>query len=451
MTLTVPPDTITDDDAGSSFFRTPPNDVDAERAVIGSMLIAKYAIDECADIVTSGEFYHPKHGVIFDAIVHLHWNQQPADAITVADHLERRGELSRVGGQAYLHQCVAAIPTAANGSYYASIVADKAVLRRLTEAGTRIAQLGYTEGGGSVDDLVGAAQSEVDNVARGQILDIEAVGAYVDEVVEETYDDRQFVTTPWPSVNKIIDGFEPSRVYTTAARPGGGKSIWMLQACLWMAQKHGRPAAISSMEMPRGEVVLRALALMSGVDYRKIKDGKSLSQFQRQQVTEAQGTLRRLPLFIDDRADQTVEMMRSFARQVKNRSGLGILGIDYVQLFNPSPGRKFGTRQEEVSHMSRQVKMTAKALEIPVIMLAQLNRVEGKPKLTNLRESGSLEQDSDVVVLLHREDDPETGEPLDDLWGLVAKNRSGPRDAFNLCFDGPRMRFTEHPDPIEGM
>jgi len=454
MTTTVPPDSHSAFDDGDSLYRTPPNDLHAERAVLGSMLIAKYAIDECADILGhSGVFYHPKHATIFEAVLGLHWEGLPADAITVADKLDRAGELGKIGGQSYLHELIASIPTAANGSYYAGIVVEKSTQRRLVEAGTRIVQLGFAGGTGSTDDLVGAAAAEVEGVTQMQATDVEAIGSYLDDVVEATWDEKTYMSTPWAPVNRIIGGFEPGRVYTFGARPGGGKSIAMEQACLWVAQKHQLPAAITSLEMPRSEFALRALALMSGVDYNKIKNPRTLSQFERQQVGEAQSTLRKLPLFIDDAPNQTVERMRTHSRQVKNRCGkLGIVGVDYAQIFDPTPGRKFGTRQEEVAHISRQTKMTAKALEVPVILLAQLNTRDGsKPTLGSLRESGSLEQDSDVVILMHRDTDEATGAPLDDLMGLVAKNRSGPQGAFNLFFDGARMRFTEHPDPIEGM
>lgn len=443
------------DDYDGPAFAVPPHDLDAEKAVLGAMLMSKYAIDECADIVIPQNFYHPKHAIIFDAITWLHWNQQPADAITVADHLARVGDaLDRIGGASYLHELVASVVTAANATYYAGIVSDKALQRQLIESATKILQMGYaaTGTGGEVDDLVGSAQAEIDSVARGQVTELVEGSSIIDDVLEATWEDRVTLTSPWPSLNAIIDGYEPGRVYTVAARPGGGKSIAMLDTALWFMRKHKKAAAITSLEMPANEVLLRALANMSGVDYRKIKNPREMNDFQLGRLREARDEFKRLPtLWIDDRPDQTVEMMRSFVRQAKNRSDLGFLGVDYVQLFKPSAGRKFGTRQEEVAHMSRQIKMTAKAMEIPVMMLAQLNRVEGKPKLTNLRESGSLEQDSDVVILLHREMDEQTGVPSSDLDAIVAKHRSGPQDGFSLYFDGARMRFTEHPDPIEGL
>ena len=437
---------------GEAFGLTP-YDVDAEKAVLGAMLTAKFAIDECADVVIPENFYYPKHELIFDAITFMHWNQQPVDAITVADYLSRKGDgLDKIGGQAYLHELAGSVVTAANATYYAGIVSDKAMQRRLIEASARIAQMAYQPGlsGGEVDDVVGAAQAEIDSVVRGQATELKDAASDIDALLEAVWTHKTLPSSPWPSYTRLIDGFEPGRVYTFAARPGGGKSISLIDICLWFLRKHKKAAAITSLEMSETEVIMRVLANMSNVEYGKIKNPDLMTAFQRDRVTEATQELKRLPkLWIDDRADQTVEMARSFARQCANRSDLGIYGLDYVQILRPSPGRKFSNREQEVAHMSRNIKMTAKALHLPVIMLAQLKRSDKKPVLSDLRESGSLENDSDVVTLFHREDD-ENGVPSTDLMGIVAKNRSGPMDAFNLYFDGPHMRFTEH-DQMEGM
>lgn len=451
MTLTTTPSSPDD-----LTFGQPPSDTTAEKAVLGGMLTARYAIDECLDIVFPQDFYWPKHETIFNAIAYLHWNStpgsgksQPVDAITVADYLSRQGadELARIGGQSYLHELLASVVTASNASYYAQIVHEKAMLRRLVEAGTRIVQLGYATGGGDVDDIVGAAQAEVDSVAKGQVTELVTAAETIDEMIEWTYSDQVFYSTPWGPVNKTLRGFEPGRVYTIAARPGVGKSIALLDASLWMLTKHRKAVALCSMEMGRHEVYGRMLANLANVDFGKIMNPRLLSKLECEFRDEAVAQIKKLPpLFVEDAAEQTVENMRSFARQCSNRADLGLVGIDYLQLFKPSPGRKFGNREQEVAHQSRQVKVTAKSLQVPVINLAQLNRIEGKPKLHNLRESGSIEQDSDVVVLLHREDDVETGEPLDELLGQVAKHRGGPRGGFSLFFDGPHMRFSEHED-----
>lgn len=432
--------------------RVPPQNRYAEQCVLGGMLLSTRAIDECADIVIGPNFYDPRHELIFHAVTSIHWEGLPVDVITTGDWLERKGDLRRVGGQSYLHELVSAVPTAANAPYYANIVVEQAVLRGLVEAGTRIVQLGYAQEPGDVDDILGAAVREVDSVGRGKVAELTAAASLIDDVIERTSDENTRLSTPWPSFTRILDGgFEGGKVYSIGADTSMGKTIMLFNIARHFLLHHRKAFAATSMEMSADELLLRLVADIGNVALSKIKNPDSLSALERRAVADAQATIKRMPpLWIDDRTDVTVEMMRSYMRQAANRSDLGGVGIDYLQLFATSTGRKFGTRQEAVAHQSRQVKMTAKMLDRPVFLLAQLSRRDGgRPVSSDFKESSAIEQDADVVAMLHRDRDAATGY-LSSVAGVsVEKNRGGATDGFVLHVDGPRMRMTESdPDDV---
>jgi replicative DNA helicase len=422
---------------------TPPNDLAAEIACLGGMILDRHTIDDCLDIVVGPDFYRPAHEAIFLAIAHLHFEGEPVDAITVADHLRDRGDLARVGGAAYIHHLVQSTPVAASAAYYAEIVADLSIRRRLVEAGTRIAQLGMSQGAGDSGEIIAAAQSAVDAVDARRATELVSGADALPEVLAalDSPDLAGALSTPWPSLTGYLGGgFAKGRVYVIGARPSVGKTAVALSIALWVMQRHGKSVAFSTLEMPREEIVTRLLSQMSGVP---LTSGK-VQDFQRVLLEQAASTLRSLPpIWVDDREQVDPAMVRSHARAAKSRSDLGLIVVDYLQLME-SAG-KVESRQQEVAKFSRAIKKTARALDVPILLLSQLNRQsemrgpDAPPRLADLRDSGAVEQDADVVMLLHKPD-----REREDLDLRVSKNRQGPRDVLSrLTFDGARMTITE--------
>ncbi len=428
--------------------RVPPQDLHAEQSVLGSMLINKDAIADSLEAVKAHDFYRPAHELIFDAVLDLFGRGEPADAITVADELSKRGDLTRIGGQAYLHQLIQAVPTAANAGYYAEIVHERAVLRRLVEAGTRIVQMGYAQGEGDISDIVNRAQAEVYNVAEkrggedyhvlGEILDetlteIEAASGRTDEMIG--------VPTGFIELDELTNGLHPGQMIVVAARPAVGKSTLGIDIARAAAIKHKMATAVFSLEMSRTEITMRILSAEATIQLQDLRKGLK-SQDQWNKLARIMGKISDSPLFIDDSPNMSLMEIRAKCRRLKQQHNLKIVIIDYLQLM--SSGKKVESRQQEVSEFSRALKLLAKELEVPVIAISQLNRgpeqrTDKRPQMSDLRESGSIEQDADLVILLHRDrSDPERDGEAD---VIVAKHRNGPTKDIVLAFQGHYSRF----------
>lgn len=432
--------------------RVPPQDVAAEQSVLGSMLLSKDAIGECSEIVQSIDFYRPAHETIHEAAVDLFSRGEPVDAITVSDELSKRGDLSRVGGTAYLHQLIASVPTAANASYYAQIIAERAMLRRLVEAGTRIVQMGYAQGGGDVEDIVNAAQAEVYGVAdrrKGEdyLALSELLEPTLDEIEHNAGSSGEMVGVPtgFTSLDELTNGLHPGQMVIVAARPAVGKSTFALDVARTAAIKHQLPTVVFSLEMSRTEITMRLLSAESEIPLQHMRKGR-LEDRHWTKLAETQGRLQDMPLFIDDSPNMALMEIRAKCRRLKQRHNLKLVIVDYLQLM--SSGKRVESRQQEVAEFSRALKLLAKELEVPVIALSQLNRgpeqrVDKKPQMSDLRESGSIEQDADVVILLHRESMYERESPREgEADVIVAKHRNGPTDTVVVAFQGHYSRFT---------
>ena len=428
--------------------RVPPQDLGAEQSVLGSMLLDKDAIADCLEAVKGHDFYRPAHELIFDAVLDLFGRGEPADAITVADELSKRGDLTRVGGQAYLHQLIQSVPTAANAGYYAEIVHERAVLRRLVEAGTRIVQMGYAQGEGDVDDIVNRAQAEVYSVAekRGgedyavlsEILDetlteIEAASGRTDEMIG--------VPTGFIELDELTHGLHPGQMIVVAARPAVGKSTLGIDIARAAAIRHKMATAVFSLEMSRTEITMRVLSAEATIQLQDLRRGLK-NQDQWNKLARIMGKISDSPLFIDDSPNMSLMEIRAKCRRLKQQHNLKLVVIDYLQLM--TSGKKVESRQQEVAEFSRALKLLAKELEVPVIAISQLNRgpeqrTDKRPQMSDLRESGSIEQDADVVILLHRDrSDPERDGEAD---VIVAKHRNGPTADIILAFQGHYSRF----------
>lgn len=436
---------VTDSAPGDPDRRHPPQDLAAEQSVLGGMLLSKDAVADVLERLRPGDFYRPAHQNVFDAILDLYSRGEPADAVTVAAELDRRGLLQRIGGAPYLHTLIATVPTAANAGYYAGIVAEKAVLRRLVEAGTRVVQYGYAGAeGADIAQVVDRAQAEIYDVTeRSAASDCVALEELLGPTMEEIDAIAAHgglakgVPTGYHDLDEVTTGLHPGQLTLIAARPGVGKTVMacdVLRAC---SIRHGLPSVMFSLEMSKSEIVMRLLAAEAKVRLADMRAGR-MTDDDWIRLASRLSDLSSAPLYIDDSPNLTLTEIRSKARRLKQRNGLRLLVVDYLQLM--SSGRRYESRQQEVSDLSRGLKLLAKELEIPIVALSQLNRgpeqrLDKKPMLADLRDSGSLEQDADIVLLLHRPDgfnpdDPRAGE----VEVTIAKNRAGAQARCSLAF-----------------
>ena len=432
--------------------RTPPHDLLAEQSAIGGMLLSKDAVADVIESVRAIDFYMPRHEVIFDAILTLYSHGEPTDVIAVTDELTKTAELTRAGGADYLHTLTGVVPTAANAGYYASIVAEKAVLRRLVEAGTRIVQMGYASEG-EVVDLVNNAQAEIYGVTGGVEAEdfiplTVAVETAIDEIEAAKGRDGSMtgVPTGFAELDDLTNGLHPGQLIIIAARPALGKSTLALDFARAASIKHNLPSIFFSLEMGRSEIAMRLLSAEASVPLQNMRKG-TVDSRDWTTIAATRGRINDAPLYIDDSPNMTLVEIRAKCRRLKQRVGLKMVIIDYLQLM--TSGKRVESRQQEVSEFSRALKLMAKELQVPVIALSQLNRgpeqrSDKMPALSDLRESGSLEQDADMVVLLHREsayekENPRAGEA--DL--IVAKHRNGPTRTVTVAFQGHFSRFTD--------
>lgn len=430
--------------------RTMPHDDVAEQSVLGGMLLSKDAIADVVESLRASEFYKPAHETIYEAILSLYGHGSPADAITVADELKKRGELARVGGAAYIHTLIASVPTAANAQYYAEIVKEHAIMRRLIEAGTKIAQLGYANET-EVDTLVDQAQAEIYAVTDGN-----AKEDYVSfsEALEETINEIDAnsnrpdgvygVPTDFIEFDELTGGLHGGQMIVIAARPGVGKSTLALDIARSAAIHHQMTTVFFSLEMSRTELAMRILSAEGKISMGRLKKG-DLDTEGWTNLATLQGRIDSAPLFIDDSPNMTLMEIRAKCRRLKQRNDLKLVVLDYLQLM--SSGKKVESRQQEVSEFSRSLKLLAKELDVPVIALSQLNRgseqrTDKRPMVSDLRESGSIEQDADMVILLHREDmyNPDS-ERVGEADMIIAKHRGGPTRTIPLAFSGKYSRF----------
>jgi len=432
--------------------RTPPHDLLAEQSALGGMLLSKDAVADVIETLRGADFYVPKHELIFEAILSLYSHGEPTDVVAVTDELIKTGDLQRAGGADYLHSLTSIVPTAANAGYYASIVSERALLRRLVEAGTRIVQMGYN-GQGEALDLVNNAQAEIYSVTGAEAaedyvpLEV-AVGAAIEEIEAARGRDGQMtgIPTGFAGLDQLTNGLHAGQMIVVAARPAMGKSTLALDFARAAAIKANMPTIVFSLEMGRSEIAMRLMSAEGAVPLQSMRKGM-LDSRDWTTIAATRGRINDAPLYIDDSPNMTLVEIRAKCRRLKQRVGLKMVIIDYLQLM--TSGKRVESRQQEVSEFSRALKLLAKELQVPVIALSQLNRgpeqrQDKKPAISDLRESGSIEQDADMVILLHREaaydkESPRAGEA--DL--IVAKHRNGPTDTITVAFQGHFSRFTD--------
>ena len=419
--------------------------------MLGSILVDNEAIIKIADLVVADDFYIAKHGLIFSAMIDLYENRQPIDLLTLANKLEGAGELEKLGGAAYLTELVDGVPTAAHVVHYAGIVAHKSTLRRLISAAQKITDMGYDENS-PLDGLLDEAEKTLFEVSQQNLkqnfIPISSILIESFDRLDELHKDNnklRGIPTGFRALDHTLAGLQKSDLIILAARPSMGKTTLALNIAQHVAVKEGIPVGIFSLEMSKEQLIDRLLAGESGVDSWKLRTGQ-LEDSDFPKINHAMAVLSDAPIYIDDQAMTNVMEMRTKARRLQSEHDLGLIVIDYLQLMSGRNSRS-DNRVQEVSEISRSLKGLARELNVPVIALSQLSRsVESRtpqvPQLSDLRESGSIEQDADVVMFIYREDyyNPETDrQHIADI--LIRKHRNGPTGQTELYFHPELLTF----------
>lgn len=428
----------------------PPQNTEAEISVLGAVLLDKDAIIKIADIVTPDDFYKDSHGRIYRAMLDLYEHREPIDVVTLTNKLDELKDLDKVGGGSYIATLASSVPSAANIVYYAKIVADKSVLRRLIHASGDITELAFREEK-EIPEILDKAEQAVFSVSqkhtKGTFIAIKDVLTDSFDRLDELHrnkDKLRGVPTGFKDLDNLLAGLQPSDLIILAARPSMGKSSLAINIAQHVAINEGIPVAIFSLEMSKEQLVDRLLSAEANIDSWKLRNA-NLSDSDFQKIGEAMAKLSEAPLFFDDSVGINAMEMRTKARRLQSEHGLGLIIIDYLQLMQ---GNGSSNRVEEVSDISRSLKGLARELNVPVIALSQLSRaVENRPsripQLADLRESGSIEQDADVVMFIYREDYYEKDTEKKNIADvLIRKHRNGPVGQVELFFKPEQMLFT---------
>ena len=423
----------------------PPQNLDAEESVLGAMMLSPGAIGAVSEVLSAGDFYRESHAKIYRAALQLYGRGEPVDAITLVDELEQRGELEDIGGRVRIHELAALVPAAANDAHYARIVRETATLRGLIRAGSEIARLGIDREGEAVE-LVDRAEQIVFDLAQARVT---SEFSHIDELLKETFDrlmklyEEGAEVTGVPSgfrdVDRLTSGFQPGNLIILAARPSMGKSGLALNMAANLGVRHGAPVALFTLEMSKAEVTQRLMCSEAKVESQRLRTGK-LAQEDWSRLTSACDKLAKAPIYIDDSGSTTMMEIRSKSRRLKMREPeLGLVIVDYLQLMTTETRSE--NRVQEVSEISRNLKRLARDLDVPVLALSQLSRAveqrhDKRPILSDLRESGSIEQDADLVFLIYRDEyyNPDDTDSQGIAEVHLAKHRNGPTDLVKLSF-----------------
>jgi replicative DNA helicase len=433
----------------------PPQNLEAEESVLGAMMISPGAIGAVTEIVDASDFYRESHAKIYRAALALYAKGEPVDAITLTDELEERAELEAVGGRVRLHELAALVPATANAAHYARIVHETATLRGLIRAGGEIARLGW-ERPGETGDLVDQAEQILYDLSQqrvtGEWSEIEELLKESFERITQLYESGVDLTgTPsgFRDLDRLTSGFQPGNLIIVAARPSMGKSALALCMAANMGVRHNIPVGLFTLEMSKSEVTQRLMCSEAKVESQRLRNGK-LAPDDWPRLTAACDKLAKAPIYVDDTGLLNMMEIRSKARRLKARHpNLGLIIVDYLQLLTPSQRRDSDGRVQEVSEMSRSLKILARDLDVPIVALSQLSRAveqrtDKRPILSDLRESGSIEQDADLVAFVYRD---EYYNEESDQQGLaeviLAKHRNGPTDSIKLSFLKRYAKFSD--------
>jgi replicative DNA helicase len=431
--------------ADAATHRVPPQNLEAERSILGGILLENQALNAAMETLTERDFYSESHRKIYSAIVALSDRGEPSDLITLSNLLKDRKQIDQVGGVAYLASLVDSVPSAANMAYYARIVREKSVLRSLIGAATEILTKSY-DLGAEVDDVLDEAEHTIFEISENKVRP--SFSAMKDIIktsfvtIEQLYRNKELITgvsSGFEKLDEITSGLQRSDLIIIAGRPSMGKTAFALNIAQNAAMSSAAPAAVFSLEMSKEQLAMRMLSSTARIDSQRIRKG-FLGETDWPRLTEAATRLSAAPLFIDDTPAITVLEMKAKTRRLKAEHGLGLVIVDYLQLMRSSGGKE--SREQEISDISRSLKALAKELDVPVIALSQLNRkvedrTNRRPQMADLRESGAIEQDADVIAFIYRdevynksEDNPEKG--IAEV--IVAKQRNGPIGTIKLAF-----------------
>jgi replicative DNA helicase len=433
----------------------PPQNLEAEESVLGAMMISPGAIGAVSEIVDAGDFYRESHAKIYRAALALYAKGEPVDAITLTDQLEERSELEAVGGRVRLHELAALVPASANASHYARIVHETATLRGLIRAGGEIARLGW-ERPGETGDLVDQAEQILYDLSQQRVT---GEWSEIEELLKESFEritalyesgvDLTGTPSGFRDLDRLTSGFQPGNLVIVAARPSMGKSALALCMAANMGVRHNIPVGLFTLEMSKAEVTQRLMCSEAKVESQRLRNGK-LAPDDWPRLTAACDKLAKAPIYVDDTGLLNMMEIRSKARRLKARHpNLGLIIVDYLQLLTPSQRRDSDGRVQEVSEMSRSLKILARDLDVPIVALSQLSRAveqrtDKRPILSDLRESGSIEQDADLVAFVYRDEYYNEDSDQQGLAEVIlAKHRNGPTDSIKLSFLKRYAKFSD--------
>ncbi len=434
----------------ASPLKVPPQDIYAEQALLGSIMIRPESIYDVSDIITPRAFYSGKHRVIYEAMMALNQRNEPIDLISLTAYLKENNKLEKAGGSSYLPELVSVVPTAANIKNYADIVVKKAALRELIYSADQILELGYNEKD-NIDTVFDKAEKIIFGLADFSRKTFTNIKDALDEAwdrfdkLHKSKEGLRGVPTGFRDLDNLLSGFQPSDLIILAARPSMGKTSLALDIARNVACRHNQAVGIFSLEMSTQQLVDRVIAAESRVNSWELRTGKVKNDEDFTKIRDALATLASAPIFIDDEPSNNIIKMKATARRMQAEHGLKLIIVDYLQLMIPQ--RESDSLVQQVTEISRSLKGLARELNIPVIALSQLSRaVEqrgGRPRLSDLRDSGSIEQDADVVMFIHRERNEEDGGKKNNLAEiLIEKHRNGPVGKVDLYFDEHRVSFS---------
>ena len=438
----------------SEFLKVPPQSLDSEMALLGSILLKPDTVNEIIEFISADKFYSDRHKKIYEVMLELFSKSTPIDLISISSRLKEMKLLEQVGGKSYLSELVESVPSAANIVHYAEIVSKKSLLRNLINVSEEITGLGYDESQ-DIEEIMDLAERKIFSITDqpGQKSFIE-----LKDGLHEAYErldklhknkgEMRGVPTGFAGMDAKLAGFQKSDLIILAARPSVGKTTLALDIARNTAIRHKTPVAIFSLEMSSQQLIDRMLAAESQVDAWKLRTGNLTNEDDFGRIRDSLSVLSDAPIYVDDKPGNNIVSMRSTARRLKAEKGLGLIIVDYLQLMNPTASKNSDNVVQQVTEISRSLKGLARELDVPVIALSQLSRaVEqrgGKPRLSDLRDSGSIEQDADVVLFIHREDRyREESEKNNIAEIMIEKHRNGPTGQVELYFDEKKSTFTD--------
>lgn len=435
-----------------SNLRIPPQNIESEKALLGSIMLKPEVLNDIIDILSYDSFYTEKHRIIYKTMLELFGKNEPIDILSMSSKLKEKKELEKIGGRSYLAELVNIVPSAGNAKHYAELVQKKGMMRSLIEAADFISELGYDEAQ-ELEEMLDKAEKKIYEVTESPTLHKfveikETLGEAWERLdhLHKSKDELRGVRTGFKELDNMLAGFQKSDLVILAARPSMGKTALALDIARQTATKHGTPVGIFSLEMSSQQLVDRMLAAESRVNAWKLRTGKLNTDTEFDQIRHALDNLAKAPIYIDDQPANNILKMRSVARRLKSERGVGLIIVDYLQLMVPTSGKSSDSLVQQVTEISRSLKTMARELDVPVLALSQLSRAveqrRGRPRLSDLRDSGSIEQDADVVMFIHRDDkfNEDSSKPnIAEI--LVEKHRNGPVGKVELYFDDQKATF----------